>query len=59
MPFRSKAQQRWAYTPTGTKALGGKSKVSEWQGATDEGSLPEKVGSPKSKGLRMPKKGAK
>jgi hypothetical protein len=59
MPFVSKSQQRWAYTPAGTKALGGKSKVSEWQSATNEGSLPEKVGSPKKKGLRMPRKGVK
>ena len=55
MPFRSKSQERWAFTPSGKKALGGASKVSEWAKATDQGSLPEKVGSPKSK-LRMPAK---
>ena len=57
MPFRSKAQQRWGFSASGQKAL--KGKASEWAAQTDEGSLPEKVGSPKSKGLRMPKKGAK
>ena len=57
MPFHSKAQQRWGFSASGQKAL--KGKASEWAAQTDEGSLPERVGSPKSKGLRMPKKGAK
>ena len=43
MPFKSKAQNAWAHTPEGTKALGGKSAVKEWEGATDYGSLPQKV----------------
>ena len=43
MPFKSKAQQRWAYTKKGTEALGGPEKVAEWQGATDEASLPERA----------------
>ena len=58
MPFVSKQQEKWGNSPAGIKALGGKSKVQEWNAATNEGSLPEKVGSPK-RGLRMPKKRAK
>ena len=34
MPYESKAQQRWAHTPAGTKALGGAAKVHEWDEAT-------------------------
>ena len=30
MPYKSDAQRRWAHTETGTKALGGKAKVREW-----------------------------
>lgn len=40
MPFKSKAQQRWAYSKAGTKALGGKAKVAEWQRATGKRKLP-------------------
>ena len=40
MPYKSKAQQGWAHTPAGTKALGGKSAVAEWDKA--------------SKGLHLP-----
>lgn len=43
MPFRSKKQNAWAHTPSGTKALGGKKKVKEWESATDYSHLPEKV----------------
>ena len=43
MPFESKAQNAWAHTPAGTKALGGKKKVKEWESATDYSHLPEKV----------------
>lgn len=34
MPFKSEAQRRWAYTKQGTKALGGKEAVQEWEKAT-------------------------
>ena len=34
MPFKSVKQQAWAYTPEGTKALGGEDKVKEWQSET-------------------------
>ena len=34
MPFVSQQQRRWAYTKEGTKALGGKKAVQEWQRAS-------------------------
>jgi len=40
MPFKSQAQRQWAYTPEGTKALGGKKAVQEWEQAT-KGKLPK------------------
>jgi len=40
MPFESKKQNAWAHTPAGTKALGGKGKVKEWEAATDYSKLP-------------------
>ena len=43
MPYKSKAQDRWAHTPAGTKALGGKSKVAEWDAATKGKKLPERT----------------
>lgn len=49
MPFKSKAQQRWAYSKTGTKALGGPAKVAEWQKATGKAKLPQRVTIKKSK----------
>ncbi|HEY5235238.1 MAG TPA: polyphosphate polymerase domain-containing protein, partial [Rhabdochlamydiaceae bacterium] len=42
-PYVSLAQERWAHTPTGEKALGGKSGVHEWDEATKGKKLPEKV----------------
>jgi hypothetical protein len=43
LPFESKDQNAWAHTPAGTKALGGKAKVKEWESKTDYSKLPEKV----------------
>jgi hypothetical protein len=43
VPFRSKKQNAWAHTATGTKALGGKAKVKEWESATNYSKLPKKV----------------
>lgn len=43
MPFKSEAQNRWAHTAEGTKALGGPAKVKEWEGATDYSHLPQKL----------------
>lgn len=47
MPFKSQAQRKWAYTPAGTKALGGVKAVQEWEKAT-----PKKIPkvAPKKKG---------
>lgn len=41
MPFKSEAQRRWAYTNKGTKALGGKKAVAEWEKATGDKKLPK------------------
>ena len=41
MPFVSQAQRRWAHTKEGTKALGGKSAVAEWERATGNKKLPK------------------
>jgi hypothetical protein len=43
MPYVSDAQRRWAHTATGVKALGGKSKVREWDNASRGKKLPERV----------------
>lgn len=43
MPYKSEAQRKWAHTKTGTKALGGKEKVKEWDSASKGNKLPEKV----------------
>lgn len=42
-PYTSDAQRRWAHTAAGTKALGGKSHVHEWDEATKGKKLPEHV----------------
>lgn len=47
MPFKSEAQKRWAHTPAGTKALGGKTAVKEWDRSTGNKKLPERA--PKKK----------
>lgn len=43
MPFVSESQRRWAKTKEGTKALGGKKAVAEWERATGNKKLPERV----------------
>lgn len=43
MPYKSKAQERWAHTPAGKKALGGDAAVKEWDAASKGKPLPEKV----------------
>lgn len=43
MPFVSRKQQRWGNSPAGTKALGGKKRVKEWNDSTAEKEIPEKV----------------
>ena len=42
MPFKSQAQRKWAYTKEGTRALGGKKAVQEWEKAT-KGKLPKRA----------------
>ena len=41
MPYKSEAQRKWAHTKEGTKALGGKSAVAEWDKATGNRTLPK------------------
>ena len=43
MPYKSKAQARWAHTPAGRKALGGAANVKEWDRETKGRKLPERV----------------
>ena len=43
MPYKSKAQQRWAHSPAGTKALGGKKAVKEWDSSSRGKKLPSRV----------------
>ena len=42
MPYKSKAQERWAHTEEGKKALGGEKKVEEWDKASKGKRLPER-----------------
>lgn len=41
MPYKSDSQRKWAHTPAGTKALGGKAKVAEWDNSSKGKKLPE------------------
>lgn len=43
MPYKSEAQKKWAHTKEGTKALGGKAAVKEWDKATGKKKLPKRV----------------
>lgn len=43
MPYKSERQRRWAHTKAGTKALGGKKVVEEWDNATKGNKLPKRV----------------
>ena len=53
MPYVSRAQQGWAHTPAGTKALGGPAKVQEWdQASKGQHGLPQHVGSKMNKGYQ-------
>lgn len=46
MPFKSKQQEKWAFTKAGEKALGGPVKVKEWVDASKGINLPQKVSTP-------------
>lgn len=41
MPFKSESQRKWAHTKAGTRALGGKKAVAEWERATGSKKLPK------------------
>ena len=43
MPYKSQAQRKWAHTKAGTRALGGKKAVEEWDKATKGKKLPKRV----------------
>lgn len=43
MPYKSKAQARWAHTPAGKKALGGAANVKEWDRESKGKKLPERA----------------
>lgn len=49
MPYKSQAQRKWAHTPAGTRALGGKKAVEEWDKATGDRKLPKYVKKKKGK----------
>ncbi len=49
MPYKSEAQRKWAHTPAGMKALGGKKKVAEWDKATGKKKLPKRLAPKKKK----------
>lgn len=46
MPWLSKKQERWGNSPAGIKALGGRAAVSEWNQASKDLKLPDKVRHP-------------
>lgn len=55
MPYVSKSQQGWAHTPAGMKALGGASKVAEWDAASKgRKNLPKHVSNGMSRGMKPP-----
>lgn len=43
MPWKSERQRAWGHSPEGTKALGGKKAVAEWDKATGDRKLPKRV----------------
>lgn len=43
MPWKSEAQRKWGNSPAGIKALGGKRNVAEWNKATKDKKLPQRV----------------
>jgi hypothetical protein len=47
MPYKSRAQEAWAHTPEGMKALGGAAKVAEWDSASKGMKLPERKAPPR------------
>lgn len=49
MPWKSEQQRKWGHTKEGTKALGGKRAVAEWEKATGNRPLPKYTPKPKKK----------
>lgn len=49
MPYKSEAQRKWAHTPAGLKALGGKKNVAEWDKTTGKKKLPKRINPKKKK----------
>ena len=49
MSWKSEAQRKWGHTKAGTKALGGKQAVQEWEKATGNKKLPKVAPKKKSK----------
>lgn len=43
MPWKSIQQKKWGHSKEGTKALGGKKAVAEWDKATENKKLPKRV----------------
>lgn len=52
MPFASDQQRKWANSPAGVKALGGKAKVDKWNKESKGLKLPKKKTPPKPKKAR-------
>lgn len=55
MPYISQQQRKWAHTEAGTKALGGKDKVAEWDAESKGKKLPEKASMKPKKKMGMGK----
>lgn len=51
MPFKSLKQARWGHTAIGEKALGGKSKVKEWDQLSKDKDLPMQASVPQDPAL--------
>ena len=49
MPWKSEQQRKWGHTKEGTKALGGKKAVAEWEAATGKKKLPKYANKKKKK----------
>lgn len=54
MPYQSRAQQGWAHTAAGEKALGGPSKIAEWDAASKGKKLPARKHPKADKGAGKP-----
>lgn len=55
MPYVSQSQRSWAHSPSGLKALGGATKVAEWDASSKGMKLPKRVAKPKPHKQPLPK----